>query len=974
MKGNPGKKFLSLFLSVVMVLGMLPTAAFATEEAVTRTEHNYVEGSCVTCGQPESSAEDEGPAEGEEPVEGEDEEITSDEDVEDVIEEEETTEVDADVEAVQAMINALPVDASSLEEAIALEAAMVAVEVAMVDLGEEKCEQLDLTKLEGAMAVLAVFIEQEDSMATLATKNVAEVNGKKYTSLYSAVSAAQGTGHTVEVLTDINESFITAIPVWKDLEIDLNGHSVTFNGFFIVDGNVTIKNGALIGKSTNWSTVQTWTVKNSADTMLQALIKLCGAAVGEVELTLNDVNVHGVRHALRAEGGDVTINGGEYTLAGGTTNYAINVGGEADSFVEINDAKASSAADAASTGGTVILVYEGSTVKIHDGTYASEHRDVAYVSGTLEVDGGTYTSDVTEYCVEGYEAIENDNGTWTVQKEKATVNVTVTDDVTVEDTFVSAVADALADANENVGGTLSVVIEEVGDNSVTYNIEAEDIPEDGLDMTLPVVGMGDGATAYVVHTHGKTLYVYAGVVSEGCVSFTNEIGFSEFTVTGGLQTAIEAAQDGDTIKLMANIQLTETLTISGEGKKVIDLNGYTITGTVAEETTALVYVTGGCELTLRDSSEAKTGGIHAVNTNGLLSNLIRVETDAKLVIESGNYTQDASVNGAGMIDSRGDEIITVKGGNFRLDNIGSAQNGSPWIFNASSQNTKNIIVTGGTYNADVFHQYYIFEVKDTTEVAELLGVPAKAAKDNGDGTWTIVDAVALVNEQHKSGEWYTQNTGYATLQEAIDAVKTTESENAEYVTLLSDSAENVKISKSLTLELNGKKFNGTIKLTDAATELTAPEGLNVITNVAGYKVAYENGTYKLVEADPVAQIGETTYTSLQAAIDAADNDTIVLLSDINIADVELQTLGGEYNTCFLVEKKTVTIDMADHTISGTYTGDSMLVGVFSTDNNGHLTLTGNGKVDITAANTVYSLQPDCQLRGRLLDYHRERYL
>lgn len=57
---------------------------------------------------------------------------------------------------------------------------------------------------------------------------------------------------------------------------------------------------------------------------------------------------------------------------------------------------------------------------------------------------------------------------------------------------------------------------------------------------------------------------------------------------------------------------------------------------------------------------------------------------------------DAVVDGAGMIDSRGNEIITINGGNFRLYNIGSASNGSLWLLNTSDKNTKNIIVNGGT--------------------------------------------------------------------------------------------------------------------------------------------------------------------------------------------------------------------------------------------------------------------------------------
>ena len=418
-----------------------------------------------------------------------------------------------------------------------------------------------------------------------------------------------------------------------------------------------------------------------------------------------------------------------------------------------------------------------------------------------------------------------------------------------------------------------------------------------------------------------------------------------------LAAAIKAAQENDTIVLIDDINLTdETVTFNAEGKITIDLNGHEINGTVTKDTTTLIYVTG-CELTLMDSSEAKTGGIHAENTNGKLSNLIRVETDAKLMIESGNYTQDASTNGSGMIDSRGDEIITVNGGNFRLGNIGSASNGSPWIFNASSQNTKNIIVKGGTFNADIIHQYYPFEVI----------VDNNLALKKNDNIWTIVDAVAYVNEQEWSGNWYTNEVGYTTLDEALLAAepmaaatsKRTE-KIAETVTLLKDAlvVGQAAVKEGTSLVLG--EFS--VVLANADATLTAAEGLNVISGVEGYEVDYKDGVYKLVRAVRVAQIGDEKYESLQAAIDAAkDGDKIVVIDNINIADVAVSTLGNKYNTLFKVAGKTVTINLNEKTISGTYSGNSMLVGVFSTEDDGHLTLTGNGTIDITAGDTVYSL-------------------
>ena len=116
-----------------------------------------------------------------------------------------------------------------------------------------------------------------------------------------------------------------------------------------------------------------------------------------------------------------------------------------------------------------------------------------------------------------------------------------------------------------------------------------------------------------------------------------------------------------------------------------------------------------------------------------------------------------------MVYTNGSEIVTVNGGTFILDNVGNRNNGFPCIFNANGNNTKNIIVNGGTFNYDINHQYWCFEVN----------VPkSKALRNNGDGTWTVVESVAYVGEKVDSE--YTHNVGYATLEEAIAAAKSGE--------------------------------------------------------------------------------------------------------------------------------------------------------------------------------------------------------
>ena len=370
--------------------------------------------------------------------------------------------------------------------------------------------------------------------------------------------------------------------------------------------------------------------------------------------------------------------------------------------------------------------------------------------------------------------------------------------------------------------------------------------------------------------------------------------------------------DGDTILLVDNIDLEEaSLTVTGEGKKTIDFNGFTITSNCSG--TQMLYVTGGSELTLKDGSSAMNGGLFATKADGTLSNLIRVATDGKLVIESGSYHQIASNNGSGMIDSRGSNIITINGGTFTLDNVGTATNKSPWILNTSGKNERKIIVNGGTYNDDVYHQHFIFEVQSPVN---------RASKNNGDGTWTIVDAVAYINEQHKSGKWYTEERGYATLQEAIDALKETESTVEEVVTLLVD-GQSAIASKALTVNKNG-----------FTAKIVPQTGLVI------------NETDDAYIVEEVTVFSVNSKEDLKNAIEEANKGDIIVIANDIVLDAPI----------VVSAEKNITIELNGKSISY----ESNVAGEDMITNNGNLTITGEGvltykNTDTTASNATTSV-------------------
>ncbi len=191
---------------------------------------------------------------------------------------------------------------------------------------------------------------------------------------------------------------------------------------------------------------------------------------------------------------------------------------------------------------------------------------------------------------------------------------------------------------------------------------------------------------------------------------------------------------------------------------------------MSDSDSGILSIDSDATLILRDSSEEKEGSISATKVPGSF-----IVNHGTCIFESGKYevqeiknveygygmiatSTDADLDANGNLKGKG---VLIKGGSFRLGNVGKGSNGSPWLINVGGKNEGNVIVTGGTFNADIQNQYWIFEVEIPKEYA---------LKDNGKGTYTIVDAVCYVNVQHKSGNWYTYPYGCETFEEALSKI------------------------------------------------------------------------------------------------------------------------------------------------------------------------------------------------------------
>ena len=289
-----------------------------------------------------------------------------------------------------------------------------------------------------------------------------------------------------------------------------------------------------------------------------------------------------------------------------------------------------------------------------------------------------------------------------------------------------------------------------------------------------------------------------------------------------LQAAIDAAVDGDEVVMLKDlayswenvikVENSYDVLVNVSGKDItLNMNGMTISvdhQSTTDRIYAVVYVGDGAGLTVTGNGYIN---IDAHNSNPKVAYMFwKRGTTGHLTIENGNYHMDNSEDS--MVYSNGDDIVIVKGGTFILDKVGSGPNhGFPWIFNAAGNNQRSIYVIGGTYNHNVSQQYWQYEVN----------IPnGYAVRNNGDGTWTVVSAVAYIIDENEN------KVNYETLASAIAAVK-----NGETIVLIAAIDENVTIKQqaglSFTIDGNEKQYaySGTIKIigrnvTSAAETLT----------------------------------------------------------------------------------------------------------------------------------------------------------
>ncbi len=320
------------------------------------------------------------------------------------------------------------------------------------------------------------------------TPLVAEINGVKYISLAKALAAAKN-GDTVKLVGNISTD--KGIEVAKKITLDMAEHTITssVNQVFTVtgSGDLTITgNGTIAGpteeaaKDLDSKAVLMVSGESAKLTVLNGTITAGG--VGDCgmygiyvadggNVILGDANTKtgptittwfaAVGENNTTSPANITIYGGEYTAQAAPADsdwwayfcapvYAsasgdINIsGGTFNGYYGISSRYVNVGQNLNISGGTFNGSKSALFADTQTGTACDETR-------TIAITGGTFSSNPSAYVADGYVAMKNDNGTWTVIAPTAIENgVTIKGIAGYERYAFSTISEAYAEISPKV--------------------------------------------------------------------------------------------------------------------------------------------------------------------------------------------------------------------------------------------------------------------------------------------------------------------------------------------------------------------------------------------------------------------------------------------------------------------------------------------------------------------------------------------
>ena len=501
-----------------------------------------------------------------------------------------------------------------------------------------------------------------------------------------------------------------------------------------------------------------------------------------------------------------------------------------------------------------------------------------------------------------------------------------------------------------------------------------------LDNLAPTVELGIG-DSFIVELNGFTFtdtnvtaiegYKVVKTVNEdGAITYsTKEVEYvAQIVGVDGtmivkkyadLQTAVNEATDGQTVQMLANINLDAKSTqekygvLFPAGKKIsFDLNGYKLEGGSGFSNSYFLIKTLADELTLKDSSENKTGTVsfNASATSIWYGSSAISVYGGKTIVESGNYINSPTSGGAAYVfDVSNNEHaveLVINGGKFDCP-YGDAvirMTLQGWISSNPEENASKLTINDGIFTGGAGESVIWIDVETNKAFGgkcnpkcdivinngSFIASSDKAIFDIGSGSNRTTDNLTIIvnNGQFKSGADYIFGYRGEFNDELISGV------DIKGGIFSTDKCNNIPNKNGLVSKLN-------------LADLVRTENKTVVSNIdPDTKDEYP---WTIGEISYVAQINDKKYETLQEAFNEATNgQTIQLIADSEHAATEFNKSGN-----------TITLDLNGFTINAVAynAGDgSYTVGIPIRVKAGNLVIDdskGNGKI-VSKEDTTYN--------------------
>ena len=628
-----------------------------------------------------------------------------------------------------------------------------------------------------------------------------------------------------------------------------------------------------------------------------------------------------------------TVIGASIAVSPHNTNKAIALAVNGGTFTGVKAVYENYLETAARTATTTMAVTGGT----FNGAVESQN-----VTGFIS--GGTFDADVPlAYCANGKVPVEGAEGGYTVvpgwvvtfvncddsvlevQRVLAGATpvytgATPTKEATTQNSYefngwAPEIAPATATATykatyTEIASLVTITVPEVAGAIATVTVSEGDIISSGNTytvkpgVTVTVTWASNGA---FVITNSSTSFTAESDVTVGTSAGTLPTVTPAVAQVGGeyknsLVEALAVAENGDTVTLLANTTLSEEYDIADGRSITLDMNGKNIT--LANGNIGLFH--GALNLTGTGTIGGTSKGYKSIYLKGSTD----PEAENYSVLTIGSGVTVASANGYGvMISANGNAGFGAK---IVVNGTINAVYGGPYVngnINQATGNVPEIVVNDGasitatdqTEGCGIYGAGYAKWTLKGGTITGVTGVEIRAGElDISANSTVVVTATGTFDEEADGSGSTVAGAAIALSQHttnlAIDAdIKggmfsaTGTNGKSLYVTdTVNADPTGVEVS------ISGGLFNAPIEVAESASDVANfVSGGTFNTPVAetycasGYIPVYDEvtGTYGVKEGSYLAQVGETTYETLDEAVAAAiaSGDDIYLLADCNNA-------------------------------------------------------------------------------------------